>query len=190
MVALVVTFLAILPSAQAGERPSAEQTMEFVAFSTDGRLFALKVTDEAAGNLFQVRKTKKNQVVGSYVFNASNEEKVWRKVRREHRLEQEPVEAQENPKKGITLMTEVRGSKLRLMVMKGERILPYASVDLRTTRKGKAAEAFVKSVVWDQKGKYAVVIYHQAMADPLPWEGDSVHAFRYRSYKVDFGDGS
>lgn len=175
--------------ARAADRPDSQQTLEFVAFSTDSRLFALKVVDDSVGSFFQVRKSKKNTVVSSYVFHEANEDKVWRKVKREHKLEQEPVKAQENPVKGFSLMTEVRGARLRVLVMKGERILPYTSVELLTTRKGKAAEAFVKETVWDQKGKYGVIIYRQSLHDPLLWEGDSVHAFRYRGYKVDFGDG-
>ena len=106
------------PSAQAADRPNSQQTFEFVAFSTDSRLFALKVVDESIGNFFQVRKTKKNAVVASYVFNDDNEGKVWRKVKREHKLAQEPVKAQENPVKGFSLMTEVRGAKLRILVMR------------------------------------------------------------------------
>ena len=174
--------------ARAADRPPSKEAIAFVAFSSDSREYCLKVTDENLGTLFQIRDSKKNTLVKNYPFPEEDEKKVWRQVKKAHSLDQEPVEDQENPKNGVTLMTKVKGDKIQILMMKGDQIAPYDAIELLKTKKGEPAKATVKQVVWDQSGKYAVLVYHQKLTDLLPWEGDFASSFKFRSYRVSFGD--
>ncbi len=172
--------------ARAGNQFPPKQVMEAMGFSKDGKEFVLKVVDENLGSLFQVRSSKKNQLVQSYPFEAEDDKRVWRKVRKAHDIAEDHIEGQDNEPKGVSLMTRVKGAELRILMMRGERILPYDKIELMTGKKGEPAEAFVKQVMWDDKGKYVLVVYHQKVEDMFEWEGDFVHAFKFRSYKVKF----
>ncbi len=166
------------------------QKMELVGFSDDGKEFVLKVTDEERGTFFQVRTTKKNEIVKVYPFAEGEDKKVFAKVKRVHEVGGELSDSPENPKKGVTLMSAQKEDKLFLYVMKGDRIAKYDEIALEKTRKGDPAKSNVMQMAWDPKGKYGVVVYHQKLTDLGEWEGDFVYSFVYRSYKVNFGDDS
>ena len=178
--------LVVAPAALAGNQFPPKQVMEAMGFSKDGKEFVLKVVDENLGSLFQVRSSKDNKLVQSYPFEAEDEKRAWRKVTRAHDIADDHIEGQDNEPKAVSLMTRVRGAKMAVLMMRGERILPYDAIELMVNKKDEPAEAFVKQVLWDDKGKYAVLVYHQKLTDMFEWEGDFVHAFKFRSYKVKF----
>ena len=182
---LVILVALSLPASAANPFPS-KQTMEVVAFSSDGKLFAVKVLDENLGSLFQVRDGKKDKLVDSVPFQPDDEKKAWARLKRKHDLTQKPVESQDNPTKGVSLMTRIKDGRIQIMMMKGEQIRPYSELELMKTKDGEPASASVKQVVWDGKGKVAVIVYHQKIKDLLEWEGDFVTSFKYRSYRVSF----
>ena len=168
----------------------AEVTVEFMAFADDSSLFGLKVLDTNRGNRFEVRDTKKNTVVKEYLFGEGEDKKVWRRVKRKHKLTQDPVPNGENLKKGITLIGNPKKGQLVLYVMKGDRIKPYATIPLRVVVKRKEttpAKASVKELVFDQRGRFFVVVIHQKLKGRWEMETDTVEAFRFKAYKAKFG---
>lgn len=184
---LLLPALGGVAGAQPGE-PSRQ--LELVAFSDDGKEFALKVVDIERGSMFEVRDSKKNEVVARYPFDEGTEKKAWRKAKKKHDLKFEP-EGPENKKKDVTLMSTQKGDKLNIYVMRGEAIKKYTDIPLLVPtkqKKGDPAESLVKMMAWGPKGKYVVVVYHQKLMDMFEWEGDFVHAFKFRSYKVKFDE--
>lgn len=171
--------------AQGGQ---SRQTIEVVGFSRDGREVVLKVLDENLGAQFQVRDSKRNELVKAYPYEEDREKPVLRQVAKTHDVSDAWVDGPENPKKGVTLMTAQKADKLVLYLMKGEKVAPYEEVQLLGTKKG-PAKAFAKQSAWDEKGKYGAVVYHQKYKDLLEWEGDFIHTFKLRSYRLAFGEG-
>ncbi|MGM0574432.1 MAG: hypothetical protein ACQEXJ_01685 [Myxococcota bacterium] len=189
--AAVVTLSAAAATAEprgAAGVPSSKQQMEIVGFSDSGREYVLRVVDENVGTVFQVRDTRRNELLKAYPFREDAEEVVWRRVVRKHDIDEELHAKPDNPRKPYTILTAVKGGELVIYVMKGERIGEYERVDLMETEEGEPAEAFVKQVAWGPRGKNAAIVYHQKIADPLEWEGDFVHAFDFKTYRVDLGD--
>ncbi len=171
------------------ELPPTRQLMEVVGFTRDGKSVALRIDDENAGLLFQVRRIKDGESEAVYPFTKETEAKVFKSVVRKQKLDPDWVAAQENVKKKITLMTEVREDKICVFVMRGEAIKKYSDFPLYKSPNGKFAEAFVKAAVWGPQGKHVVLIYNQKTREKLSWDGDFVEAFKYKGYRVDFGDG-
>ena len=86
-------------------------------------------------------------------------------------------------------MTAQKGAKLTIFIMKGERVKTYGSVAVQKSQDGKkVATANASQLVWGPKGKHVVMVYHQKLKKPFPWESDSVHAFKFKAYKASFGD--
>ena len=169
--------------------PKAQQTMEVVGFSKDGKFFVLKTKDEEGRHAYQVRASRKGAIEKVYSFFEGDEKKTWRRVKRKHEISAEPSETAENADLGITLVTAQKGEKLSIFVMKGEQVKKYGSVPVQMSRDGKkAATANVSQLVWGPKGKYVVMVYHQKLKKPFPWESDSVHAFKFKPYKASFGE--
>ena len=169
--------------------PKAQQTMEVVGFSKDGKLFVLKTKDEEGRHAYQVRSSRKGEIEKVYSFFEGDEKKTWRRVKRKHEISAEPSETAENTDLGVTLVTAQKGEKLSIFVMKGERVKKYGSVPVQMSRDGKkAATANVSQLVWGPKGKHVVMVYHQKLKKPFPWESDSVHAFKFKAYKASFGE--
>ena len=165
-------------------------TLEFAAFSEDSREFSVFVTDELRGDSFQVFDTKKGKLKKTYPVDEGRKKAVWRKVKRKHAMKQDGVPNGENLKKEITIMGNQKRRQLVLYVMKGERIRPYTKIDLpeiKIRRKRKPVQASVKEIVFDQKGKYFVVIYHQKVSGTYPYESDKIRSFKFKSYKAKFG---
>lgn len=171
-----------------GKRPKTSQAMEVVGFSTDGSSFVLKVEDEMRGPMYQIRDAKRGTVAEAFPFREDTEKKAWRQVKKAIDLDKEWVNGPENPKKEVVMMTAPKGTNLCIYMMQGEAIKLYTKVALLTTDKGEVAESFVKQMAWDRRGKYAVLVYHQKIKDLLEWEGDFVHAFKFRAYKASFDD--
>ena len=88
------------------------------------------------------------------------------------------------------MMSQVKGDKIKIFMMRGDAIRPYLEIPLVISKNGEPAEALVKQMVWDGKGKHAVVIYHQATKDRMKWEGDFIHTFKFKLYRVGFPTGS
>ena len=188
---LAVCCVALLASealAQA-DFPKSQQTMEVVGFSEDGKFFALKTKDEEGRHAYQVRSSRKGKIEKVYSFFDGEEKKTWRKVKRKHAIKAEPSQTPENKKLGITLVTAQKGAKLTIFIMKGERVKTYGSVAVQKSQDGKkVATANAAQLVWGPKGKHVVMVYHQKLKKPFPWESDSVHAFKFKAYKASFGD--
>lgn len=169
--------------------PKTQQTMEVLAFSEDGKLFAVKTLDEEGRRSFQVRSSRKGEIEDVVSFFEDDESKSWKRVKRKHKLKADPSDSGENEKLGITLVTAQKGKKLHIYVMKGEKVKRYGSVDLLATPDGKtAATSSVKQLIWCPKGKHVVMVYSQKMKKPHKWESDSVHAFKFKRYKANFDD--
>ena len=171
------------------DAPKTQQTMEVVGFSEDGKAFALKTKDEEGRQSFQVRSSRKGEIEKVYSYFEADEKKTWRRVRKKHSISADPSKTAENEKLGVTLVTAQKGDKLVIYVMKGERVKMYGSVPLQPSPEGKtSAVANVSQLVWCPKGKHVVMVYHEKLTKPFPWASDSVHAFKFKAYKADFGE--
>jgi len=158
--------------------------MEVVGFSPGGREVILRVQDANQGSLFQVRDAKKNRVLSSHPYQEDTEKRVWRRLRKEHQVPEDLTLSPRNPRNAQTLMTAVEGDKLIVYLMEDERIRLYERVPLLKPADGTLPTAFVKQAVWGPKGKHVVIVYHQRIKDLLEWEGDFIHSFKYRSYRL------
>jgi hypothetical protein len=195
-VALVTCLMAtsLVPTAEAKgkggggpELPPTRQAITCVGFSANGKEAVFQVIDENIGTLYQVRDTKKNAVIASYPYEEGGAKSAWRKVKRAHKLDSKFADSPENVRKKVVMMSQVKGDKILVHMMRGEVIKPYTEIPLHTNKKGEPAEAFVKQMVWNPKGKVAVVVYHQKTVGKMIWEGDFVHAFKFKSYRAGFG---
>jgi len=181
--------LARKPKVDSPELPPTRQDITCVGFSVDGREVVFRVVDENIGTLFQVRSVKKNEVLASFPFSEDEEKRAWRKVSKAHKIADEFADAPENPRKNVVMMSQVKGDKILIHMMRGEAIKPYLDIPLYKNKKGEPAEAFVKQMVWDKKGKFAVVVYHQATQGRMKWAGDFVLTFKFKLYKSGFSSG-
>lgn len=172
------------------ELPPTQQVIDVVGFTPDGKSVVLRIDDENAGLLFQVRDIKRGSSEAVYPFVEDAEKTTWRMVTRKHKLNAEWAGSQENTKKKVTVMTEVREDKICIFMMRGETIKLYDELPLHKSSNGKYAESYVKAAVWGPKGKHLVLVYNQKTREKLSWEGDFVHAMKFKSYKVSFGGGA
>ena len=164
-------------------RPPAKQTLEIRGFSKNGKEVALFVKDANRGAMFQVRKVNKNKLVKSYPVRGS-EKGTWRKVRREHKIVEPLHDAPDNPRKDLTLVVTPRRGELVIQFSQGDQLKEYDRVALLEGRKGKPAKAFIKQMAWGPRGKSVAIIYHQKVKHLLEWEGDFVHTFKVKSYRL------
>ena len=183
--------LAAPPAAQAGkgsasELPPTRQEITVVGFSSSGKEVILRINDENIGTLFQARSIKKGTILASFPFTEADEKRAWRKVSKAHKVSDAFSDAPENPKKKVVMMSQVKGDKIRILMMRGEAIKHYLDIPLHTNKKGEPADAFVKQMVWDHKGKHGVVVYHQATKGRMTWEGDFIHSFKFKLYRTGF----
>ena len=191
--AVCVLITAVVPSAIAKskkgsgpELPPTRQAITCVGFSANGKEAVFQIQDENIGWMYQVRALKKNEVIASYPYEEGGEKSVLRRVKRTHKLSDEFADSPENTKKNVVMMSQIKGDKIVVHMMRGEAIKPYTEIPLHTNKKGQPAEAFVKQMVWDRKGKMAVVVYHQKTVGRMVWEGDFIHAFKFKSYRLGF----
>jgi hypothetical protein len=169
-------------------RPPPKQTLEIRGFSKNGKKVALHVKDADRGASFHVRDVRKNERVKVYPVRGS-EKGTWRRVKREHDMVTPLHDAADNPRKDLTLIVTPRGSDLVIQFSKGDRIVEYDRVPLLEPKKGKPAKAFVKQMAWGPKGRNVAIVYHQKVTDLLTWEGDFVHTFKLKSYRLGFEEG-
>ncbi len=187
LVALVCSSAVAKESKDTGpDLPPTMQDITCVGFSVNGKEAIFRVIDEHIGTLFQVRSVKKNEVLASFPFEEGEEKRAWRRVKKAHNVDAEFSDAPENTKKKVVMMSEVKGDNICIYMMRGEAIKPYLEIPLHKNKKGQVAKAIVKQMVWDQKGKYAIVVYHQETAGRMKWKGDFVHAFKFKFYKTGF----
>lgn len=196
----LATFLAVpigLTTSDASARRSSKTDLmdirrvqlEFLAFNEDSTEYLVKVLDEQIGNALQVRSTKDNELIKAYPFQPDDEERTIKRVRKKHSLTQDPHEDPANPKKkALTLLLGQKGDKLVVYVMKGDRIKQYDEIDVLKDKDGNVAKAAMKQLVWDQRGKNVVIVYHQKFDGDHPWQSDFVYSFKFKSYKAKFGD--
>jgi hypothetical protein len=163
--------------------PPAKQTLEVRGFSKNGKEVALFVKDANRGALFQVRKVRKNKLVRAYPVRGS-EKGTWRKVKREHNIVEPLHDSPDNPRKDLTLVVTPRKGELVIQFSREGRLTEYERVALLEGRKGKPTKAFVKQMAWGPKGKSVAIVYHQKVKDLLTWEGDFVHTFKVKSYRL------
>ena len=166
------------------ELPPTQQTLSVVGFCNGGREVILEVLDENIGELYQVRDVRRGKVIASYPFGDGTARRAWSKVKRKHSVQEGFSDTPDNPKKRVTMMSTLGKGALRVMVMRGEVIKPYTTIPLYVGRDKKTADAFVKQIVWDARGKHAVVIYHQATKGRMQWAGDFMHGIKYKSYRA------
>jgi len=161
--------------------------LEFLAFNEDSDEYLVKVQDEQIGNALQVRSTRNNELIKAYPYQPDDEDRTIKRVRRKHDLTQDPHEDPANPKKDeLTLLLGQKGDKLIIYVMKGDRIQQYDEIDVLKDKDGNVAKAAMKQLVWDQRGKNVVIIYHQKFPGDHPWQSDFVYSFKFKSYKAKF----
>lgn len=168
--------------------PPSQQSISIVGFSADGKQVFVRVADENTGLSLQVRDTKRGDLVKTYPFQEDAEKKALARVKKSHEGSDAWVDGADNPRKEITLLTSQKGKDLVIYMMKGDLIVEYERVPLLTTKKKEPSKTFVKQVAWDAKGKYAAIVYHQEITDLLHWEGDFVHTFKFKSYRVTAGE--
>lgn len=163
--------------------------LEFLAFNEDSDEYLVKVIDENVGTVLQVRSTKDNELVKAYPYMVDDEDKTIKRVRKKHKLSQDPVEDPANPKKkALTLLLGQKDDKLVIYVMKGDRIQKYDDIPVLKDKDGNLAKATMKQLVWDQRGKNVVIIYHQKFPGEYGFQSDFVFSFKFKSYKAKFGD--
>ena len=164
-------------------RAPAKQSLEIRGFSKNGKEVALYVKDANRGAMFQVRKVNKNKLIKTYPVRGS-EKGTWRKVRREHKIVEPLHDSPDNPRKDLTLVVTPRKGELIIQFSQEDRLKEYDRVALLEGRKGKPAKAFIKQMAWGPKGKSVAIVYHQKVKHLLNWEGDFVHTFKVKSYRL------
>lgn len=164
-------------------RPPAKQSLEIRGFAKNGKKVALYVKDADRGASFQVRDVKKNKLLKAYPIRGS-EKGTWRRVQREHDIVSPLHDVPDNPRKDLTLVVTPRGSDLIIQFSREGKIAEYDRVPLLEPRKGSPAKAYIKQMAWGPKGKNVAVVYHQKVQDLLTWEGDFVHTFKVKSYRL------
>ncbi len=172
--------------------PPVSAQMEVLAFSQDGKSFAVKIADEEGRSMIEVRATKKNKLLKSFLMEGPDDKRAFRKAKREFQLKGEPTKTPENPSTGVTLMSAQKGDKLNIYAMVSETCTKlYEAIPLRTVqrgkRKGEPATATAKQIVWDPSGKYVVIIYHQKIRETHDWEGDFIRSFKFKKYRASCG---
>lgn len=172
--------------------PPVSAQMEVVAFSADGKSFAVKIADEEGRSMIEVRATKKNKLLKSFIMEGPDDKRAFRKAKREFELKGEPTKTPENPSNGVMLMGAQKGDKLNIYAMVSETCTKlYEAIPLRTVqrgkRKGEPATATAKQIVWDPSGKYVVIIYHQKIRETHDWEGDFIRSFKFKKYRASCG---
>ncbi|TNF23623.1 MAG: hypothetical protein EP329_26985 [Deltaproteobacteria bacterium] len=196
----LATFLAVplgfAPSDASARNPRSDLMdirkvqLEFLAFNEDSDEYLVKVIDEQIGTVLQVRSTKDNELVKAYPYQLDAEERTIKRVRKKHNLTQDPHEDPANPKKKtLTLLLGQKDDKLVIYVMKGDRIKKYDEIDVLKDKDGNVAKASMKQLVWDQRGKNVVIIFHQKFPGDHAWQSDFVYSFKFKSYKAKFDDG-
>ncbi len=183
LVGLVGLAGASLAKRSAPFRPPAKQILEIRGFSKSGKEVAVFVKDADRGSLFQVRSVRKNKLVKAYRVRGS-EKGTWRKVKRNHDIIEPLHDEPHNPRKDLTLVVTPRKGELVIQFSRGDKLTEYERVALLEARKGKPAKAFVKQMTWGPKGKSVAIVYHQKVTDLLTWEGDFVHTFKVKSYRL------
>ena len=164
--------------------PATSQIIEVMGFSPSGREVLLKVQDDNQGTVFQVRDAKKNRVLSHHPAR-DDADRVWRRLKDKHQVDEEHKLSSKNPRKPWSLMTEADDGQVIIYVRIGDKLTEYERLKTLRPRKGPPAEAFVKQIVWGPKGKHVALVYHQKFRDLLEWEGDFVHAFKLRSYRLE-----
>lgn len=181
---------AMAPTAEARKPdplPPTSQSIEVVGFSPSGREVILRVDDENQGVIFQVRDAKKNRVLGHHPAHP-DEKRVLRRLRDKYQVLEDHKLSSKNPRNDYVLMTEADDGAVLIYIREGERVRLYERLRTLRTRRGPPATAFVKQAVWGPKGKHVVVVYRQKVKDLLEWEGDFIHAFKFRSYRLESGE--
>lgn len=185
---IAVGLLASAGSAEArrGEpfRPPAKQTLEVRGFSKNGKEVALFVKDANRGAMFQVIKVRKGKLIKAYPIRGS-EKGTWRRVKRAHDIVEPLHDSPDNPRRELTLVVTPRKGELIIQFSREGRLTEYDRVKLLTGHKDKPAKAFVKQMTWGPRGKSVAIVYHQAVKDLLTWEGDFVHTFKVKSYRLE-----
>ncbi len=175
-------------TAIAGQADQRSVQLEFVAFSENSQEYLVKVVDADIGPVLQVRSTKKNKLIKAYPYDLEREKAMIKRIRRKHKLVQDPVDDATNPRKGYVMMTRDMGDKLGIYMMRDEKIRLYDELELLKDDDDKPARANQKQLVWDQRGKYAVIIYSQKLEGAYGFSGDFLHAFKFKSYKASFAE--
>jgi len=165
-------------------RPPAKQTLEIRGFSKSGKEVAFFVKDADRGSYFEVRNAKKGKRVKLYPVRSS-EKSTWRRVKREHDIVSPLHDAAENPRKDLSLVVTAKGAELVIEFARDGRLIEYERISLLEPRKGKPAKAYAKQMAWGPKGKHVAIVYHQKVRDLLTWEGDFIHTFKLKSYRLD-----
>ena len=162
------------------------QVLEVVGFSTDGKLVACKVHDANRGDAFHVRDTRKARLVKAYPFVRGEEKRAWRKAKRAHHMDGSLHDGPDQPGGELSILTKQAGAQLEIYVMKGDKVGVYDRVQLLENAQGQPASAFVKQITWGPKGRVVALVYHQKLEDLHGWEGDFLHTFKLRSYRLPF----
>jgi hypothetical protein len=181
--------IALLPASfgLSDARASSEviSTMEFVAWSSTEEVFCVRVTDNNRGMYFSVLSLEDASTVRDYPFMAEDEKKVWRKVARTHKCEDELVTGQASPKGDLTVMGVERGAHYEIVVNDGKRMGQLLSIELAKDDRGKrTARGRLKEVAWTPDGKHVLVIVHQLLEGSTGFDRDFVHVKKYRRWKV------
>ena len=113
-----------------------------------------------------------------------SEKGTWRRVRREHKIVEPLHDSPDNPRKDLTLVVTPRKGELIIQFSQEDRLKEYDRVALLEGRKGKPAKAFIKQMAWGPRGKSVAIVYHQKVKHLLEWEGDFVHTFKVKSYRL------
>lgn len=166
-----------------------QRKIEVLAFSSDGKRYALKITDELRGSpFFELRDASKGKILDAKGFDAGDEASAWRGFARKHDLEAELVETPENQQEKVTLVVapEAEARRLTVYVMRDGVAVPYYRIPLLSHRDGRAAVATLGQIAWDRRGKYAVVVHTQRLDDRPGFESDFAHAFKLRMYRTPF----
>lgn len=172
------------------ELPPTQQTITVVGFCDGGKEVILDIVDENIGSLYQVRDVRRGKVIASYPYADKQSRRAWRTLKRKHSVQSGFADSPDNAKRRVTMLSSLGSGAIRVLVMRGETIKPYTTIPLFVGRDNQVAEAFVKQIVWDARGKYAVIIYHQAVEGRLTWRGDFMHGIKYKSYRAGFDEGS
>lgn len=158
---------------------------EFIAFSMEQELYAIRVVDANRGSYFSVRKLEDSSVVKEVPYQLDNEDTVLKSLRKKYKLTDEGHAGQQSPKGEYTILGAAKGDKFEVMAQAGSHLGKVRDLDLRKEESSeKPAKALLKQVVWTTDGKWLLLVVNQKVGGAFPSDEDDVIVMPFRGYKV------
>lgn len=185
ILSVMVTTGALLIPTVASASGDIVVSREFLAFSVERGLYAIRVTDVNRGTYFSVRKLEDSSIVKEVPYQLEDEDKALKSLKKAHKLTDEGHVGQQSPNGEYTILGAAKGDKFEVMVQADSHLGLVRAVDLRKEQDSeKPAKAILKQVVWTPDGKWLLLVINQKVGGAFSSDEDDVIVMPFRSYKV------